>query len=345
LVLNIDQLIKEARRRKLSVRGIQLDIDSPTAGLSSYGALLRDLRSQLPPAVQLSITTLLDWFRPGTDVDAVMKAVDEFVPQFYDTSDRREAAIAAPIDAAKWGPVFQRIGKPYRIGISSFGRSRFIQRTAGPSMRDSGMSLIAADVTPLHMSMNAAFRVTKSTTAAREVLLRYEATKTTKVGWDSIDVGSGFEFVLPTPESMGAAVRAARSMGGRCLGVLFFRWPSFQETMAAQPNQVLRAAGVLARSEGEPAKVHVLDKRCAAVSCADVYLTDAEPLSADPLRYEIRTSVPLEYVIPAENMPVRMSGSDTIEVSLPPFTGRSRIYVGRAVTADRAEFRLGEVKP
>jgi hypothetical protein len=113
--------------------------------------------------------------------------------------------------------------------------------------------------------------------------------------------------------------------------------------MAAQPDQVLRAAGVLASPDRDLAKLHAIDRKCSTVHCTDLYVTDAEPLSIRPLRYEIRSSTPLEYLVPAENIPVRMSGEDVIELSLPAFAGRSRLYLGRAVTSDRAQFQLTEV--
>ena len=49
--------------------------------------------------------------------------MDEFVPQFYDAGPERAASgIAEVIDAEKWAPIFNALGTPYRIGISSFGR-------------------------------------------------------------------------------------------------------------------------------------------------------------------------------------------------------------------------------
>jgi hypothetical protein len=56
--------------------------------------------------------------------------VDEVVPQFYDLQDSGSivgpSMIAAPIDAAKWAPLFNRHGKRFRIGVSTFGRSKLL---------------------------------------------------------------------------------------------------------------------------------------------------------------------------------------------------------------------------
>ena len=119
--------LSDARRRKLPVAGVQFDIDTPTAGLAEYGAFLKELRSALPANTRVSITALLDWFRSGTAIADVLGQVDEFVPQFYDTGDRSgEYSIAVPIDAARYGPAFEKARKPYRIGAASFGRGRRI---------------------------------------------------------------------------------------------------------------------------------------------------------------------------------------------------------------------------
>ena len=42
-------------------------------------------------------------------------------------------------------------------------------------------------------------------------------------------------------------------------------------------------------------------------------------------------------------MPVRMTGPSQLELSLPPYCGRGRMYLGRAVTAEsRAESTIEE---
>lgn len=84
------------------------------------------MKAALPPAIDFSITTLLDWFRPSTALAAVIREVDEFVPRFYDVlnpnDDRSDSAIAAPFDAASLNPVFQRFKRRFLIGISTWLR-------------------------------------------------------------------------------------------------------------------------------------------------------------------------------------------------------------------------------
>jgi hypothetical protein len=121
------------------VAGFQLDFDCPEARLQEYARFLQHLRDALPADEWLSITALLDWFRPGTRVGEVLQWVDEYVPQFYDVgavAGEEGTEIAMPIDAGKWAPVFNAFGRPYRIGISVFGRIGSI-RDGAPS-RSSG---------------------------------------------------------------------------------------------------------------------------------------------------------------------------------------------------------------
>ncbi len=123
LAREVSRLREDARQRHLNLAGVQLDIDSPTGSLSKYAAYVHEVKKGLPPGLEVSVTALLDWFRSGTAIADVIKEVDEFVPQFYDVAspENGDPAIASKIDTAKWGPVFNRFGKRFRIGISTFG--------------------------------------------------------------------------------------------------------------------------------------------------------------------------------------------------------------------------------
>lgn len=334
------ELQAQARRRGLHLAGIQLDIDSPTRTLPQYAAFLRDVRSSLGPELQLSITALLDWFRPGTAISDVVNAVDEFVPQFYDAQDpgSDRTAIATRIDAARWGPVFNRHRRRFRIGISTFGRSRLVPGES--SSRDGHhVRLTFADATPLDVGLDPAFHLQTSRTDAQELVLSYRAARKTHAGYTEFEPGDAMTFTLSTPEAIRAAVEQARLMRGYCAGVIFFRWPASDETLATQPAEILAAAGVPVQPP-PPDNLQVVDGRCAAVYCADLYLMNASPLSAQAVRYRIASSNELEYFLPYERMPVRMSGPSQVELSLPPYCGRSRLYLGRVVAARRTEFTM-----
>jgi hypothetical protein len=271
----------------------------------------------------------------------VVKHTDEFVPQFYDTGERDgRHAIATPVDTNKWGPLFEGLGKTYRIGASSFGRGRFLSKQNPSAALGTGLIGIP-DLSPLDVALLPGIRRENSPTAAGEIRLMYELSKPMTIGWSRLSPGDRFEFVFPTVTSMRAAVVGAKAMGQHCGGILFFRWPSFEETLAAQPDQVLRA--VAARDRPPGVSLHPQEKGCAVVRCTDLFITDAEPLSEQPLRYTVHSSVELEYFMPAERTPARMIRPDAIELVVPPFLGRTRVYLGRAVTAKPAVFRMEEL--
>jgi hypothetical protein len=131
-------------------------------------------------------------------------------------------------------------------------------------------------------------------------------------------------------------------MGGYSAGVIFFRWPVSNETLVMQPDEVLIAAGITTRTRQMPLGIHLVDGGCVAVKCIDIYLVNANPLLSKPVRYRIRSSQELEYFLPEEKIPVRMVNAAELELALPPYCGRGRMYLGRAVTATRAEFTVSE---
>jgi len=107
-----------------------------------------------------------------------------------------------------------------------------------------------------------------------------------------------------------------------------------------QPDEVLDAADVHAPGRHKENRVAVMSGDCAAVSCADVYLESAGPLSPQPVRYRIRTSTPLEYFLPEKNVPVHLAGASNLELSIPAYCGRGRLYIGRAVSLQPADFTV-----
>jgi len=343
LARQASMLLEGGRRRHLNIAGIQLDIDSPTGSLPQYAAFLREVRRSLPHGAEISITALLDWFRHGTAIADVVKEVDEFVPQFYDLGDPasygRESAIAARFDAAQWGPVFNRFGKRFRIGISTFGRARS-RWGESPSRPHHSAIRFLDDLTPLYIAVNSAFNLQTTRNEAEELVLTYRAARKIRIGYNQFEAGETVQFILATPDAVRAAVQSAQRMRGYCAGVVFFRWPASDESLVMQPNEVLTAAGLTPKARRKPAAIHLVDGGCVAVKCVGVYLINANPLFPKLIRYRIRSSTELEYFLPEGNMPVRMAGPSQLELSLPPYCGRGRLYLGRAVTLARAEFTV-----
>jgi hypothetical protein len=323
--------------------GVQLDIDVPTNQLRQYAAFLHELRAQLPKGKQVSITALLDWFRAGTAIAEVVKEVDEFVPQFYDVGPSRDGAIAAKIDAAQWGPRFVRFGKPYRIGISAFGRVHFRERPQGLPNGAQHLARVAGfynDLAPRGLATNPAFRLEVSRSPAQELVLAYQATKQIHIDWNSFQPGDEILFTIATADTVRAGVAAAHKMPG-CRGVLFFRWPSWSDALVMQPDEVLAAAGVAPAADPKP-RIATIDGRCAAVNCIDLYLIDPRPASPPARRFKVKSSTELEYFLPEKRVPVRMTGPSLIELALPPYCGQRRLYLGRAVSLKPATYSVEE---
>jgi hypothetical protein len=333
-----------AQMRHLNVAGVQLDIDSPTRALARYADFIRQVRKGLAPGLEISITALLDWFRDGTAIDDVIQEADEFVPQFYDVATPDDygggSAIAAKFDAAEWAPKFNRFQKRYRIGISTFGRARFLPRN---DQRQSGFFGISsfADLTPLDIASNPAFTLSTSRSQANELVLNYEANAHVNIGYNGFEPGEVAQFILPTPDAVRSAVTSAKLMRGYCTGVVFFRWPASNETLTMQPDEVLKAAD-LNQGHDKPVAIDAVQGACVAVNCVDLFLANANPLSAQKVRYRIRSSSDLEYFLPEERLAVRMLGPSELELSLPAYSARGRLYIGRAVSTARVGFSVTE---
>ena len=338
LARTYSDLLLDARERHLQIAGIQLDIDSPTAALPQYAKFLQAVRKELPPGTQISITGLLDWFRSGTAIADVIREADEFIPQFYDAADRNTqwggGTIAAKIDGKRWDPVFNRFGKPFRIGISSFGRALALPR----AINYPGLGILA-DLAPMDIGVTPGFSLQQSVDEAKELILDYRATRKIRLGYNNFKVGDTVQFIVPTIQSIRSAVEQANKMTGHFAGVVFFRWPHENESLVLPPSEVLRAAG-LASPPKTPDSIDVDDGSCVAVKCVDLYLLTSDSFSSYPVRYRIHSSTELEYFLPEDRMPIRMTSPTNLELALPPFGGRPRMYLGRAVAMNRSDFTV-----
>lgn len=347
LAAEIRPLLEQARRRKLNVVGVQLDMDMPTGSLRAYARFLVAYRQALPAGTQISVTALLDWLRPHTAMQAVADAADEFVPQFYDVQipelSRRGITIAAPFQAERWRQTLQSYRRPFRIGLSTFGRVRQIS-AARRRTGELGVAL-ATDLTPIDLSHDSAFERHLQRTPAGELRIRYLATRAARLGDRWFQPGDGVEFQLPTLTAVQQAVAEVRRLGGYCAGVAFFRWPAADEFLALPPDEVLQSIGAKQAAPSPRTALDAVDRRCSAVACTDLYLRPARRMAPVELRYRIRSSVPLEYFVPDERIPVRMAGSTLLALTLPSYAGPDRIPLGRAVTAQPAAFTVEEVQP
>ena len=229
LAARVSGLLAGMRRQGLHVEGVQLDIDSPTGSLAQYAVFLGDLKKRLPQDCEISITALLDWFRDGTDIGDVIQQVDEFVPQFYDVaqynSEDGVGAVAAKIDGSQWGPIFNRFGKRFRIGVSTFGRARMFT-PQGSGRKLSFLSYQFSDLKLLDIAAHPAFQLAVERRETKELVLNYRATRQTKIEYREYQPGDTIQFTLATPDSIQIAIAEAKRMGGHAAGVVFFRWPA-----------------------------------------------------------------------------------------------------------------------
>lgn len=228
------------------------------------------------------------------------------------------------------------------LGISTFGRARLVRRESIARPGDWEAARFS-DLTPLDVAVDPAFVLDISRTEAGEQVLCYRAARKTEIAFTNLEPGNMVEFILPTPEAIRAAVAQAKLFRGCCAGVVFFRRPGLDETLAMPPDQVFSAAGVLP-PKATAAELREVDGECAAVHCADLYLVNPDRRSPSPVRYRIGSSMALEYFLPAERAPARLTGASRIELTLPPYCGRSRLYLGRAVAGRRARFKLEEMR-
>ncbi len=326
--------------------GLQLDFDCPTSQLEEYGRFLSTLRKVLPEQELLSITALLDWFRPETRIADVVHAVDEFVPQFYDvgSGDWQEdlPGIAKTVDPARWAGVFNAFERPYRIGISSFGRIAVDCRDDNAPLSARRRSFFR-DMNPLELMNNMELVLAaEQTNAAGETVLQFRVNprlKEYRRYCRCSEKTESLEMILPSKQSVYQAYVAAQAMGGWCRGAVFFRWPLNNEALALTPAEIQR---LTAGKEliADESMVEVEDGYCAATTCSDLFLRLKDRFPRKPVTLSIVSSIALEYFLPGGQTQAQLNGPRSIEVSLPAYAGLPRIYLGRAVTREPATFLI-----
>ena len=341
----------EAQKSGQRVVGLQLDYDCPTKHLQEYALFLKNLRAVFPRENIISITALLDWFRPQTGIESVIRQVDEYVPQFYDIAPEHSAkdktGIAQIIAPARWAGIFNSYGRPYRIGIASFGRIVEIgqdKKSSRSSKAASNRKINILDYSPLEiMAKSELERISNWTSEAGEIILKYKVRSRRSAYYWPLYPGAIIKMIFPTEKSVSSAYTAARAMGGWCKGVVFFRWPMENEAMAFSQREINNIM-----SEGEATlgdlSIETQDGLCAAVSCMDLYLRVKKRFPKDPLLLRIRLSNDLEYFLPDGRIKIKPTGPRTIDVAIPAYAGAPKIYLGRAVTIDRSSFILEELR-
>jgi hypothetical protein len=107
-------LISHWEQKKTTIRGIQLDFDSPTGKLDRYSVFLKEVRNWLPSRYRLTITGLGDWLLLGQPklLQALLACVDEIVFQLY--SGRQYVP-----GLERYIAELQRLDIPFKVGLLS----------------------------------------------------------------------------------------------------------------------------------------------------------------------------------------------------------------------------------
>lgn len=345
LLKSYQSIKTEAKNAGQQVAGLQIDYDCPTPELLQYARFLQNVRGSLPKEELLSITALLDWFRPKTKIAEVIRWTDEFVPQFYDNDPKNigsdTTGSAEVIDPSKWAPVFNAFRKPYRIGISSFGR--IIETHAGDKgcswPQQSGASVVQRESLLEIMAKEKISLVRTDTSSAGETIITYKSNGYNNGGNDFSCPGEKLKMVVPTRQSVSNAYNAAKAMGGNCSGVVFFRLPGSNQALALTRHEVESIiSGVDAVSA--MTTVEVEDGLCATVSCNDLYIRLQERFPAQDVTLIVRSSTALDYFVPSRFGLAALRGPKTIEVRIPAYVGSPRISIGRAVSIGQAKFSV-----
>jgi hypothetical protein len=336
LVRHHQRLRREAAQAGQPLRGLQLDVDCPTGELGRYAAFLRGLRGRLPAEQELSITALLDWFRGGTGVERVVAEVDEYVPQFYDAAPAGASLrIAEPIDPERWGEAFEELGRPYRIGLATFGRILRARLDAKGSVE----RVAFRDLSPLDLPPEGLEPLRSALSAAGEVVVRRRVTLPGR--YLQLVPGDVIEMVLPTADSLRSGERAVRSWGGRCAGIVLFRWPGAGESLVLTPAEVEDALAGAPRSVPPPRLV-VTEGTCAPRRCTDLAVSVGDRYRPDPLRLRLRASAEIEYLLPARPASLAVSGARHLSAAVPAYPGVEVVPLGRVFTRLPARFSLEE---
>jgi len=318
-----------------NVSGFQIDYDAPVSQLKTYAEFLEWMRERLPLGTRLSITALLDWFRPETSVAKLIHAVDEFVPQFYDAGATRDAAgIAEPIDPAKWSPVFNQFKTPYRVGISTFGRiSRRRTDVNGRSQVH-----YFRDASPMDFALRSGLQRSIRTTAARELVVHYDITVPLPERPD-LQLGDAVEITFPTEASVGKAYDAVRALGDYCAGAIFFRWPTHSENVSMMPDVIEK---VIAHKPLVPAlKLDEREAACLERRCMDLYLDPGSVARSENHNIRIIARGELELFLPAGPLrPVQGRFFAPMSWTLPAYAGFGKIYLGRAISTAPLHFEM-----
>ncbi|GLR34570.1 hypothetical protein GCM10007922_41290 [Shewanella decolorationis] len=113
-------LIQDWQAKGTKLAGIEIDHDSASSKLAAYNAFLRELKSQLPHTLKLSITSLPAWLSSPA-FPPLFDNIDELVLQIHSVSDPR-LGLFDPAQGWQWVEQLSQLAKvPYLIALPSYG--------------------------------------------------------------------------------------------------------------------------------------------------------------------------------------------------------------------------------
>lgn len=120
VISKISELVKEWQAQGTVIAGIEIDHDSASSKLAAYNAFLRQLKSQIPNTLKLSITALTAWLS-STEFPSLFEHIDELVLQIHSVSDPRLGLFDAT-QGWQWVEQLSRLAKvSYLIALPSYG--------------------------------------------------------------------------------------------------------------------------------------------------------------------------------------------------------------------------------
>jgi len=108
----ISKCVYDWNRHEVTIKGIQLDFDSPSAALLDYARFLRQLRPLLSSALTFSITGLGAWLADASmqELNTLHNSVDYITYQFY--QGRRSFSYPE-----KYISFLSRNPNPFKVGL------------------------------------------------------------------------------------------------------------------------------------------------------------------------------------------------------------------------------------
>lgn len=309
------------------VAGLQLDIDVPTRLLARYGRTLHLLRAALPPHVSLSVTGLPTWM-DSTELDAMLRAVDFWIPQFYGAEIPKRLDAPLPISStavvvAGVGRA-RSLGKPFYAGLPAYGHAL---------LYDTGGALITlrGDIAPARVARDANFELVErrpfdahGTSTASEWRYVYRARGAGIVDGLSVGAGDNLVFDVPGSASLGASVRGVREHAGEMLlGICIFCLPEQDDAATLTIQQI---AAALAAADAPPAANLRLERTAPPASSAAASFGRADDAAAAFKRF-LENQPPLNHLtLHATNTGTAgaLMGDDALQLTLEVARGSVR---------------------